>query len=784
MRILEWLDPVRALAGDKRGHIRAHQIAAFKQLLPAVAIANGANAVLLLAVFWHSPQRAFMLVWAIILTLLAAAPLLAPRRARPRPPTRGERGVWRVARDSGMLALVWGAMLLRVFPSADETQKMIIAIVAVGMMCGGSMMLATLARAAFAFTGLFGLASAAVLLIDGRPIMILLAVLLASYLGVLMVAVRWIGGLFVAHLLAKTEASEKSEVIGLLLHEFEQGSADWLWQIDARGGIVSPSPRFVTAFGMTREELEGADLLSLLRPGDELETLRRALASGEPFRDVQVPRDGASGERWLSFTGRADRLIGSIAARGVASDVTEERRATRQISYLAHHDSLTGLPNRFSISMALDAAIKPVGAGGTATGGGLIFVDLDEFKSVNDTLGHDVGDRLLVAVAERLRNIIKPPALVGRLGGDEFAIVFPRSTAPADITLLSEVVLENLHEPFPIDGRPVYSGCSLGVRLFEEADTDTAVVMKHADLALYAAKDEGRSGVKVFRPAMEAGVQERTAIEQALRVALERREFRLLLQPYFEAKTGDLVGAEALIRWQHPELGLIAPDRFIDVAVRAGMIDDIGLWVVRTAVHYLRQLPSRFSIAVNVSAGQLKAPRFVTDVLRVLAHNGVDPGRLEIEITESALLEANDHNLAVLTRMSNSGLRIALDDFGTGFSSLNHLRMFAFDKIKIDKSFISELVDRDDCRSIVHAVTGLARSLNMATTVEGVETEAQLAQVLAAGCRYLQGYLFSKPVTFEAMVARWPILLQRPDAIDDGAGSHADRISKDEIVTR
>ncbi len=749
---LSALDPLRAVAADKRGWVRAHQVAAFKRLLPAVALANIANAVILLIVLWDTPDRVFLLVWCAVISLMAATPSLrAIGGSRPEPDERNARAIVRVGRDSALLAAAWAVMLLTVFPPASLVQKMIVAVVMVGMMCGGSFMLATVSSAAFIFSGILCVASAAVLYWDGRPLFVGLALLLLSYFVTLVAGVRWIGDLYVVQLLAKEEAKTQTSLVGMLLHDFQSDASDWLWQLDRRHAILAPSDRFAAVMGAAPSELSGTDLFAHLRPGPEAEALRAALDGGQAFRDLRVAVRVADGERWISFTGHPPRGAQDQGRRGVASDITEQREASARIAYLAMNDPLTRLPNRLSLTRRLEEEL----GSDRGSAGGLIFVDLDHFKTVNDTLGHPTGDALLSAVARRLSLCAPYPAMVGRLGGDEFAIVAPRSMPSAEVEALGVTVLARMRDPFQVGQHKVYSGCSLGLRHFSARDTDAATVLKHADLALYAAKAAGRGTSRVFEAEMEKLLLADSDTEAGLRHALKRDEFRLLLQPFVDARTADLRGFEALIRWQHPVLGLTSPGEFIDVAVRSGLIDDIGLWVVRQALAQMKSLPAPLSVAVNISATQLASPHFLSEVMRALAHSEMDPSRLEFEITESALLDGSGNNLETLERLAALGVRIALDDFGTGYSSLSHLRLFPFHKIKIDQSFIMGMTDSEDCRSIVNAISGLAASLQMTTTAEGVETTAQLELVRQAGCSFVQGFYYSQPIPLEDVVTRW-----------------------------
>jgi diguanylate cyclase (GGDEF)-like protein len=423
-------------------------------------------------------------------------------------------------------------------------------------------------------------------------------------------------------------------------------------------------------------------------------------------------------------------------------DITERREAEAQIAHMAHHDSLTDLPNRVLFRNRMHQALARVQRGDHAA---VLCLDIDRFKSVNDTLGHPVGDKLLRAVAERLRGCIRETDTVARLGGDEFAILQVGADQPSGASGLARRIVDVISEPYDLGGHHVVVGTSIGIALAPTDATDVDELLKNADLALYRAKAEGRARYRFFEREMDARVQDRRLVEVDLRKALSAGEFELYYQPLMNLERNEVSGLEALIRWHHPERGMVSPADFIPLAEEIGLIVPIGEWVLREACSQAANWPTEIKLAVNLSPAQFRTRTLVSTVVRALAASGLAASRLELEITESVLLRDDEANLGTLHQLRGLGVRISLDDFGTGYSSLSYLRSFPFDKIKIDQSFVRELSSRSDCAAIVEAVATLGRTLGMATTAEGVETREQLEELRSKGCTEAQGYLFSRP---------------------------------------
>jgi diguanylate cyclase (GGDEF)-like protein len=474
--------------------------------------------------------------------------------------------------------------------------------------------------------------------------------------------------------------------------------------------------------------------LTLTRPISALDQAAQRMEEGETVA-VRVETKDEIGRLAQSF----NRMAAGIAER--------EKRITQ----LAFNDSLTGLPNRAFFRQHLDLELKQVERRG-GSGLALLCVDLDNFKSVNDTLGHPIGDQLLRAVGVRLGANVGD-AMVARLGGDEFTVILSHRDAHEAAGAIAGRLIAALAEPFEVGGHELSAGASVGIAMAPGDAADADTLLKHADLALYQAKGEGGGTYRFFESEMNARAQARHQLEADLRRAIGHGEFELYFQPLFDLETNRIGSFEALIRWNHPSRGLVAPDEFIPLAEETGLIVPIGAWVIQEACRQAAKWPDEVRVAVNVSSVQFRKPGLANVLIQALAASGLDPKRLEVEITESIFLESSDALIAVLHSLRAMGIRIALDDFGTGYSSLSYLQSFPFDKIKIDRSFIQQLLSRAGSTAIVRAITDLARALGMETTAEGVENPEQLAELRLHGCSSVQGYLFSKPVTGAAVLA-------------------------------
>ncbi len=571
---------------------------------------------------------------------------------------------------------------------------------------------------------------------------------------------------FVQRHIHAAKQKDAAETVRLLLHDYAEQSSDWLWEVNADHLIVNPSARFATAVDKEIRDLRNMPLVDLFEDSTERNQLIQSLAAGEAFRDIHAPIKIGGKLRWWRLSGRRIKTKDGVSKhiRGVAADITSARKAEARVAHLAHFDSLTNLPNRALFNQSLQRSVSRMRDDQKLA---VLYLDLDDFKTINDTLGHGAGDMILKSVANRLENTIGIQGMVARLGGDEFAISLRNCGSNEDVIHIAKKIIENVSEAVMVDGQRVATGVSIGIAIAPESGTSCEELIKYSDIALYHAKENGRGCASLFEPSMHEAVQERRNIELDLRAALKRNELELFYQPLVNIETSEIIGYEALLRWNHSEKGMIMPDVFIPVAEETGLIVQLGEWVVRSALHEVANWPEHLTVAVNLSPAQMRSPNLMPTIINALATTGIAPHRLELEITESVLMNDNQSNVELLHKIRSLGVRIALDDFGTGYSSLNYLRSFPFDKIKIDRCFVDGIDSREDCRAIIRAVTGLATSLGMVTTAEGVERSDQLSQLKLEGCVQVQGYLFSKAMPAANVVGRIAPTVERPVPLYD-----------------
>jgi diguanylate cyclase (GGDEF)-like protein len=525
-----------------------------------------------------------------------------------------------------------------------------------------------------------------------------------------------------------------------------------LCMFDANEKMIVCNLNYPTMFGLSPEVVKpGTSLYEVLRHSvdiriatdsvEELYRIRREIiAAKQPRTYCETLADGRIIDIW-------HRPMADGGWVSTYDDVTERRQVESRIAYMATHNVLTDLPNRAFLrdrmSQLLSAKTMDEGKN-SARLIALLLLDLDRFKEVNDTLGHAAGDNLLRAVAKRLQALLSRGDLVARLGGDEFAILHC-ATSVHDTAALSQRIIEALIAPYDLEGHQANVGASIGISLAPAHGSDPEALLRCADLALYRAKAQGRGGFAFFESEMTASAHRRRVLELELREALVQGQFEVHFQPQINVKTGVVSGAEALVRWRHPVRGLIGPGEFISIAEEVGLIAPIGEWVLRQACRDAARWHKSMKVAVNLSAVQFRAAHLAEMVISALSAAGLPPGRLELEVTESVLLEADAATLRTLHQLRGLGIRVSLDDFGTGYSSLSYLRSFPFDKIKIDRSFVREVAASANGAAIVRAIAALGSSLGMETTAEGVETKEQLDLVRAEGCTEAQGFYFSPP---------------------------------------
>jgi diguanylate cyclase (GGDEF)-like protein len=531
----------------------------------------------------------------------------------------------------------------------------------------------------------------------------------------------------------------------LLLDTVVNNMSQGVLMFDVEARLVFCNQRYIEMYGLSPEVVTpGCSLHDLLEhraavgafagsPAEYIIDLLEDVAGGKPSHSVVKSVDG----RVFSIVRNPIAGGGWIATH---EDITDRQRAEERIVHMARHDALTDLPNRLMLRERLDHELKRVKRGECLA---VLCLDLDHFKSVNDTLGHPIGDELLKVVAERLRRCTREPDTIARLGGDEFAIIMTGMERPTDAVALAKRIRDSITKPYHLDGHQIVADISIGISLAPMDASEPDQLLKNADMALYGAKGDGRGTYRFFEPEMDAKMKTRRELEMDLRSALVNAEFELYYQPLVNLKTNEITAFEALVRWNHPVRGLVSPADFIPVAEETGLIIQLGEWVLRRACQETAQWPAHIKVAVNLSPSQLKSRNLLQLVVSALAESGMAANRLQLEITETVLMHNTFNTLATLHQLRKLGVQIAMDDFGTGYSSLSYLRSFPFDKIKIDRSFIQDLSNGAEPLAIVHAVAGLAKSLNMISTAEGVETQQQLDTLQSVGCTEMQGYLFS-----------------------------------------
>ncbi|MFF7709730.1 EAL domain-containing protein [Pseudomonas sp. NPDC007930] len=507
-------------------------------------------------------------------------------------------------------------------------------------------------------------------------------------------------------------------------------------------------------FGTQGDRLVGEQLQNLLAPSvaEYLEQVAdEAMRTQDAYRDEENLQT-AHGVRTLRTSGQ---VIPGADPRSryvllISDDITDERAASEQIQHLAHHDTLTGLPNRILFRQRLDQTLATPLPRRPCTA--VMCLDMDNFKVVNDALGHAVGDALLRALALRLRPELRDPDILARLGGDEFAVVLPGLRDAQSAALSAQRLIDAVRAPFLIDGHTVSVGLSIGIAVAPYDHDNSEQLLRRADMALYEAKRNGRNRYEYFRLDMDEAARKRRSIEMDLREAIAQQQLELYYQPITDMSRTRVTGYEALLRWQHPLNGLVMPMDFIPIAEETGLIHEVGTLALHQACREAMGWNDDQTVAVNLSPIQFKNDRLLEVVRSALEESGLPPHRLELEITESVLLDNTDGNIQTLQALKELGVRIALDDFGTGYSSLSYLRSFPFDKIKIDKSFIHDMQQSRESLAIIRAITGMSRSLEIQITAEGVETAEQYARLREEGCSHFQGYLFGKPVPAEQRV--------------------------------
>ncbi len=759
---------------------RTRQFQAVTRMLPLGSFANCVVVAVCLFAAWrhHSLQ---LLWWSAALALLTGVYGLAARHGR----LLGRDGrvslfvVHGLATALGVAGLLYALLMLALYGVLDDRDRLIVTATVASFIATGSWMFASHPLVGIAWVlGLCGGAAVGMALQYWASYG-LLAVLFVVY-GVFLVATILVTSRkFVRALMAGTEVERQRQLVALLLRDFEENASDWLWETDAQGCLQHASARLCDAAQAPAEALLGRAFVAVLRdlvdaplPGDlaPLEQLEAYFQQSQAFSGVVVSArvSGADGQaQWWSLSAKPlrDAAGQRVGWRGVGSDITAVRKRDMELTRLATHDSLTALANRHQFGVRLaqhfastDACLPCV----------LLLLDLDNFKTVNDSLGHAAGDALLCEVGRRLQNCVGHYGLLARLGGDEFALMLPAHWERGAMEELGSSIRKALAQPWSHSDYVIRIHASMGVG-YAPSDADSSeALLKAADMALYAAKAAGRDTLCFFDLQMDLQARKRLSLLGDLRTSLQQGHFEVHYQPQMDMATGVLAGFEALVRWRHPVRGMVSPADFIPIAEESGLIVPLGAWVLNQACHEALRWPPSMRVAVNVSATQFERADLLDVVANALEHSGLPPQRLELELTESTLLRDGEAVCAVLRALRSVGVRIALDDFGTGFSSLSYLRTFPLDKLKIDRAFVCTLdnpASSTSSTAIVRAIVQLAQALQLETTAEGIETQAQNDVLHATGCTYGQGYLLARPMdatTTRAFIIRCGMTLPEP----------------------
>ncbi|MCZ8183964.1 MAG: EAL domain-containing protein [Beijerinckiaceae bacterium] len=738
------------LAGDGYTHasrVRAAQIGAIMRFTPMAFLVNCGNAALVSSVVSPFSDTALLVAWNVTLIAICGMGLRAWFNSRRFGPPRkaSVRATRRAMVQAGLLGTLWAAPALFWFPKADANAQLVIGTVATGMICAGGFALATVRQAAHAYVLLLTAGSLLGLMLSSTPHAAVLATLLVAYAATVMRSVEGTAALFTRQFLAEIELGERGQTIELLLAEFEEKSSDWLFELDPEGRLIKFSARLAEASARNASELHAARLTALLSPSGA-NSLAAALGNGQPFRNLVVDAHVGAEQRWWSLTAGpiADDLNRQRGWRGVGSDITEAKVARDRVDFLANTDTLTGLPNRRCFLERATQSMSGMNESGARIAIGCI--DIDNFKLVNDRLGHPQGDQLLCLVSEILRDWAQGGIEICRFGGDEFGLLFPASADVETVMASAGELAARLARTYVLDGKEMPATASIGIAIAEDDGEDVHSLMRKADFALYRSKHSGGASVSLYDPVMHSEVEEAAKMQEDLTRAIDNNQLKLVYQPIVELSTGEVAGFEALLRWHHPERGVVPPDRFIPVAEDSGLIVTIGDWVLRQACLDALSWPTPLSVSVNVSPLQISKSEMATTIAGILEATGLPPHRLELEITEAVFIEHEKATLAFLSAMRALGVTVALDDFGTGYSSLGYLGRFPIDKLKIDKSFVVGQQPLSQRTAIVQATISMARSLGLQTTAEGIEDERILAWLRMNGCIFGQGFFFAKPM--------------------------------------
>jgi diguanylate cyclase (GGDEF)-like protein/PAS domain S-box-containing protein len=744
------------------GRIRAKQLYMLQRYAPNLLLANLINTFLLILSFAGTGNETAVIAWSATLAVFVLYSFHCWRRefrnsSQNYVPANAPRKAIAMAFLHG---LIWAAFPLLFIGSHSNGSQLIILAVTIGTMGAGAATFATIPGAVVVFVGPIVAGSIISLRIHDIAFAPHISLLLALFAFVLAQAAFGQARLFASRIINEDEQRKKNDMIGMLLGEFEENASDWLWETDSLGRIAYISTKFSELANLPMETLKGKSLLRVMARGADgppqpvkaWRTITEQLQQRKAFRDLelQIWADGQS--RWCKMTGKPiySETGQFTGFRGFCSDVTKKRADEEKIAYLASFDAVTKLPNRVSFGEEMDRSFSLVHQGKYHFT--LHCIDLDGFKDINDTFGHAIGDAFLQETAHRIAACLGEDDYVARLGGDEFSVIQAHCRSEVHAAKLAKALIESIGMPLTVAGNTMKAGASIGIAFAAKDGETREAIMVNADLALYRAKAEGRGIFRFYDSSMDEMARERRKMEAELRTAIDKQELKLLFQPILDVATGRINNCEALLRWDNASMGQVSPADFIPVAEECGLIISISEWVIQEACREASSWPGNVKVAVNLSPVQFQSPGLLPVIMKALEQTGLSANRLEIEITETVLLSNIERVLAIIDTLERLGVRIALDDFGTGYSSLAYIRQINFDKIKIDASFVRDMINDKSCAAIIRAVTGLAHELEIRITAEGVETQQQMDALIAEGCAEMQGYLISQPLPPEKFV--------------------------------
>lgn len=744
-------------SGDLESKFRAVQVTGVQKYTPIMMLGNVVNGGLFVWVAAQAELATFALPWLALILLYSAMAIRSWRRSRSIDCSKGasERVERRAVVNAFVLGTAWGLAALVIYPAADHQGQTVVAVITGGMIYGGGFALSAMPAAMNAYLAPLVLGGFAALALNQQPVDLILGIPLLVFSFIIQRAGVGLGRLLRTNFEDREQIAEQSNVIGMLLQDFERDTSDWLWQVDADGRLQRGAEQIAEATGTGFDLVRQGDFRELTAdccsdPGCHSAILQQQLSKGRPFRRLEVHFPNPGNPRWLRLSGHPlhDATGSVIGFRGLASDISAEKSAEQRIAFLARHDALTGLLNRSSFGEELDRLFVAHRIAEEQVW--LLYLDLDGFKDVNDRRGHVSGDRLLVDIAHRISDVTGGAGVVARIGGDEFAVLMRGVEREAALNLASRLI-RALGEPLILDGDLIRIGVSIGIACAgPDADTPEALVSA-ADIALYGAKAGGKSASRVFDGMMRANATKQREIKQDLLFAVERNELDLHYQPIVSAESGETRGFEALLRWRHPVRGLLLPSEFISLAEAGGTIQEIGRWVMREACRTAATWPSQMFVSINLSPEQFRSSDLVAEIDGAIRSSGLDPRRVETELTENILIEdvaAVAKNIAALKSL---GVSVALDDFGTGYSGFGYLADLGVDTLKIDRSLVTPCDSDERALRVLEAIMVMGRALGLEMTAEGIENAQHAVVLRNLGCDLLQGYFFSRPLSHDQL---------------------------------